>query len=206
MIGTVLGLAGGVGNMIAGGIKTAKANRERRKILEDERKRIQSQYDSEYYQDYLDRSDIQSLIKKLRDDSQERLQNAESSAVITGATPESVAAQKKAEAEGLGKSLSQIAGYGDGWKQSIADRYNQQMASLRNMGYQFNAERSANYSNMLSNAANAITGAASSVSGLVKDPQEDILNKELERSKAVMSAASSDILDKKIKIPNAFGG
>lgn len=170
MIGTIVGAAAGLANTIAGGVQTAKANKERKKLLQDERNRIQGQYDREYYQDYLSRSDIQSLVSKLQEQSKRRSENAAGTAAVMGSTPEAVAAQKQGEAEAMGQSIGQIAGYGDQWKQGVADRYNQQMSNLRGMEYQFNAERSANLSNMLRNGAMSIAGSVSGLDGVSKHP------------------------------------
>lgn len=175
MIGTIVGAAAGLANTIAGGVQTAKANKERKKLLQDEHNRIQGQYDREYYQDYLSRSDIQSLVSKLQEQSKRRSENAAGTAAVMGSTPEAVAAQKQGEAEAMGQSIGQIAGYGDQWKQGVADRYNQQMSNLRGMEYQFNAERSANLSNMLRNGAMSIAGSVSGLDGVSKHltPVED---------------------------------
>lgn len=124
--------------------------------MSEERTRIQNQYDKDYYVDYMNRSDIQSLVKKLQEQSKKRLDNAEATAVVTGTTPEAIVAQKQAESEVLGQSMSQIAGYSDQWKQQVADRYNQQMSNLMGMQLQENSQKSASYANMVSNFDNKL--------------------------------------------------
>lgn len=197
MIGAIIGAAASVGNMIGGGIKTAQANKEQKRLLQEERKRIQSQYEKDYYSDYLNRSDIQSLVKKMQDQSKKRSESAAATAVVTGGTPESIAAQQQAEAEGMGQAMSQIAGYGDQWKQGVADRYNQQMSNLNSMQYQFNSERSANYSNMLSNGAKGLAGAVTGLDGLTFNKQPT--------SAPLSAPANPGVTVPKVKIPTKFG-
>ena len=202
MIGAILGGVAGLGNMIAGGIGSAKANKERARLMSEERTRIQNQYDKDYYVDYMNRSDIQSLVKKLQDQSKKRLDNAEATAVVTGATPEAIVAQKQAESEALGQSMSQIAGYSDQWKQQVADRYNQQMSNLMGMQLQENSQKSASYANMVSNGASGIAGAVSGLDGL--------LDKSSSKASApVMTTLSAPPIQglevPKIKIPTKFG-
>ena len=80
------------------------ANRKRKKAEEAQNNALQSLnnqqtmldnlFNSEYYGDYLNRSDNQALLKKLRDQTLQQNQQMQTQSAITGATPESIAAQQ----------------------------------------------------------------------------------------------------------------
>lgn len=197
MIGAIIGAAASIGNMVAGGIKTSKENKERKRLLQEERSRIQSQYDKDYYADYMSRSDTQSLVKKIQDQSRKRSESAAATAAVMGSTPESVVAQQQAEAEGMGQAMSQIAGYGDQWKQGVADRYNQQMSNLNGMQSELSSERSANLSNMLSNGAKGLAGAVTGLDGLTFNKQPV--------SSPLSAPINPGVTVPKVKIPTKFG-
>ncbi len=139
------------------------ANRKRKKAEEAQNNALQSLnnqqtmldnlFNSEYYGDYLNRSDNQALLKKLRDQTLQQNQQMQTQSAITGATPESIAAQQNANAQMIGNTYSSIAANGANWKNNVLNNYINNSAAINDKRY--NTYMNAN--NMFQNASdNAI--------------------------------------------------
>jgi len=159
MIGAIIGAAASLGSMVAGGIGSAKENRKRNQLLQAERDRINNEYNQDYYADYMNRSDVQSLISKLREMQKTKNQNVQSAAAITGATPEAVTAEKQSNNTALENAAGNIAANADSYKQGIRDRYNAQLSGINNQYYANSQARTQNYQNMIRNGISGLAGA-----------------------------------------------
>ena len=98
----MLGLIGGglgLANSMFGGIKAAKERKRQDRIIREAKQRNEDFFNSEYYQNYMDRSDVQAAMKRVRDTMRKSNRTAAASAAVTGATPEAVVAQKQANNE-----------------------------------------------------------------------------------------------------------
>lgn len=159
MIGSIIGAAASLGSMIAGGIGGAKENRKRNQLLQAERDRINNEYNQDYYADYMNRSDVQSLMRNLREMQKTKNQNVQSAAAITGATPEAVTAEKQSNNTALENAAGNIAANSDSYKQGIRDRYNAQLSGLNSQYYANSQARSQNYQNLVRNGISGLAGA-----------------------------------------------
>ena len=66
----MLGLIGGglgLANSMFGGIKAAKERKRQDRIIREAKQRNEDFFNSEYYQNYMDRSDVQAAMKRVRD-------------------------------------------------------------------------------------------------------------------------------------------
>jgi hypothetical protein len=97
MIPLLISGAIAAGSTAAGAIKSANAAKRQRKLLAQMEAENNAWYNKEYYQDYMNRSDAQATMKRVRDFMQRRGQQAQATAAITGATPESVVARRAAD-------------------------------------------------------------------------------------------------------------
>jgi len=122
----MLGLIGGglgLANSMFGGIKAAKERKRQDRIIREAKQRNEDFFNSEYYQNYMDRSDVQAAMKRVRDTMRK------SNQTVTGATPEAVVAQKQANNEIIADAASGIQANADAYKNNVKSLYlNQQNA------------------------------------------------------------------------------
>ena len=92
-----LGLIGSLGGILAGGLGSASANRKAQKQLDKQLQENENMFKKDYYQDILNRSDVQNLLSTYRKNLSDAVRAQRNSAVVTGATPEAEAAVKKSK-------------------------------------------------------------------------------------------------------------
>ena len=88
---TILGLIGSLGGILAGGLGSASANRKAQKQLDKQLQENENVFKKDYYQDILNRSDVQNLLSTYRKNLSDAVRAQRNSAVVTGATPEAEA-------------------------------------------------------------------------------------------------------------------
>lgn len=86
---------------IFNGIKARKQRKAAEKeqknalqALDSQQTQLDNLFNSEYYGDYINRSDNQALLKNLRKQTQQLNQQTLTQSAVTGATPEAIAAQQ----------------------------------------------------------------------------------------------------------------
>ena len=94
MIGAAIGAGLKVAGSIIGGAAQARAARKQRAIIDKQKKDNEAWYNRNYYEDSTQRSDAQRAMQMARDAIKSRYNQAQASGVVTGATDESIAAQK----------------------------------------------------------------------------------------------------------------
>ena len=95
IISSVAGAAGGIAGII-------KSNQAAQQAREEQRKRDafnESMFNRQYYQDALSRSDTQNMLRNYRETMRDAIKNQQNTAVVTGETPEAVAATKRNNAK-----------------------------------------------------------------------------------------------------------
>lgn len=151
-------IIGGAGSLV-GGIMSGIQNRKNRKLVDKQLRENENLYNRDYYQDILSRSDISGLLGQARDRYAEAGRQATRTAAVTGATPESVAATKKANAEAYANAVSNVAAQSSVIKDNAQNRYlntkNQLVGSLMNQ----NAGSAGNWADAAVNSANLLLGA-----------------------------------------------
>lgn len=87
---------------IFNGIKARKQRKAAEKeqknalqALDSQQTQLDNLFNSEYYGDYINRSDSQALLKNLRKQTQQLNQQTLTQSAVTGTTPEAIAAQQK---------------------------------------------------------------------------------------------------------------
>lgn len=130
-----IGAVSGVLNSIFGA-KSARRNRRRAlNVLSDEENRLDNLFNQEYYQNYLNRSDVQGMLSTLRTYNNQQSSMLKNNAVVSGSTPEVLAVQQKQLADVYGQSVSGIAANADNWKSNILGNYNAGKSQLAGMRY-----------------------------------------------------------------------
>lgn len=125
----IISLAGG----IAGSIKSSQAAKEAK---EQQRQRDifnRSLFDKSYYQDALSRTDTQNMLRNYRETMKEAMKKQQNAAVVTGETPEAVAATKRNNAKAYADAVAGITAQNSARKDAA-------LANYQNMGNQSYAD------------------------------------------------------------------
>ena len=141
---------------IFNGIKARKQRKAAEKeqknalqALDSKQTQLDNLFNSEYYGDYINRSDSQALLKNLRKQTQQLNQQTLTQSAVTGTTPEAIAAQQKNNAETIGNTYSAIAANGAQWKNNVLNNYINHSAAINDKRY----NTYMNASNMFRNAS-----------------------------------------------------
>lgn len=118
-----LGLIGSIGSILAGGIGSAEENRKAREQLDNQIAENEQMFKKDYYQNVLERSDVQNLLRTYRNNLSDLVKAQRNKAVVTGATPESEAATKKVNAKAVSDAVSNIASMGQQIKDNAKSTY-----------------------------------------------------------------------------------
>ena len=153
---TILGLIGSLGGILAGGLGSASANRKARKQLDKQLQENENMFKKDYYQDILNRSDVQNLLSTYRKNLSDAVRAQRNSAVVTGATPEAEAAVKKVNARALSDTVGNIAAMGQQVKDNAKTNYlNQKNYLLGQKAGQY-AQNAASWTQIASNSGNLL--------------------------------------------------
>lgn len=130
-----IGAVGGIFNSIFGANSARRNRRRALNVLSEEEKRLDNLFNQEYYQNYLNRSDVQSMLSTLRIRNNQQNSMLKNNAVVSGSTPEVLAAQQKQLTDSYGQSVSSIAAGADNWKSNILENYNAGKSQVAGMRY-----------------------------------------------------------------------
>ena len=150
---------------ITGAVKSAKAARQQQQLIDEQNRKNDIWFNNEYYKDYMDRSDAQAAMERVRQTMQRQNQRIEQQAAVTGATPESVIAQKEANAGVITDAAAAIQANASNRQDKVLDAYRAKQDSLAGQQQQQYQLSEAGYSNLantgFSTAANIATSALS---------------------------------------------
>lgn len=136
MVGALIGAGLGLASSIFGGLKSKKAAEQQQQIIDEARRRNESIFNKEYYGDYMQSATAQSAMRNVRDYMKKSNERASNMAAITGATPESVVAQKEVSADAIADTAAAIQAQSDYQKQRALSNYQAQEAALDNAAIQ----------------------------------------------------------------------
>lgn len=143
--------AGGLASGIAGLAQSNKQAQEAARMQRERDEFNRNIFNRQYYQDAISRNDTQHFLRQLRNNMRDTVKQQANTAVITGQTPEAVAATKEANARAYADAIAGIdatnsqrkdaalAGYQAGKNQSFADwmrSYTQQAQNWTNFANQ----------------------------------------------------------------------
>lgn len=153
---TILGLIGSLGGILAGGLGSASASRKAQKQLDKQLQENENMFKKDYYQDILNRSDVQNLLSTYRKNLSDAVRAQRNSAVVTGATPEAEAAVKKVNARALSDTVGNISAMGQQVKDNAKTNYlNQKNYLLGQKAGQY-AQNAASWTQIASNSGNLL--------------------------------------------------
>lgn len=123
MVGAIIGAAAQVGSSIYGAVKSSQANKQAQAMIQNQRDENKRWYDQKMAEDYMQRSDVQNVLRKQRELLNEQYQRARATNVVAGGTDESLALQQQAANEAMGNTMADIAANASAYKDSIEQQY-----------------------------------------------------------------------------------
>lgn len=130
MVGALIGAGLQIGSAIYGGIKSSQANKRAMDMIQNQRAENKKWYDQKMAEDYMQRSDVQNVLRKQRELLKEQYQRARATNIVAGGTDESLALQQQAANEAMGDTMADIAANASAYKDSIEQQYRAQDAAL----------------------------------------------------------------------------
>lgn len=130
MVGQILGAATQVGASIYGAIKSSEANKRAEQLIQNQRDENKKWYDQKMAEDYMQRSEVQNVLRKQRDLLQEQYKRARATNLVAGGTDESLALQQQAANQIMGDTMGNIAANASAYKDSVEQQYRSQDAAL----------------------------------------------------------------------------
>ncbi|MDR0541655.1 MAG: hypothetical protein LBH19_05520 [Dysgonamonadaceae bacterium] len=125
----------GLGQSIYGGIQAGNARKQAEALQAQQRAENEAWFNKEYYSDYTQRADSQNLLRQMRETIADNNRRAEATAAITGATPESVQAQRNAGNKVMADTIGNLAAQGAKYKDNLMSQYLGQKYNLQNSQY-----------------------------------------------------------------------
>ena len=176
MVGQIIGAATQIGASVYGAIKSSQANKRAQQMLQNQKDENQKWYDQKMAEDYMQRSDVQNVLRKQRELLQEQYKRARATNIVAGGTDESLALQQQAANQAMGDTMANIAAQASSYKEGIENQYLENKAAL--------AEKEiANEQAKAQSIATAAGQVGSAVSGLMTGGMEKT-NKKAEEIEA----------------------
>lgn len=168
-----VGSAFGVLGNVLSGIGSAKQRKKQQELINNQIQENENIFNRDYYQDILNRSDVQNLLRNTRNRIADANKIASNTAVVTGATPESIAAQKKNYAKAYSDLVSNIASQSSLLKQQAQDKYLYNKNILLGKQADLYNDRASQWGNVASNAGKVLTSIPSLLSGEKKEKEKN---------------------------------
>lgn len=112
-----------LGSALFGAYKSAKAAKKQENEAKDQQAKENAWYRKEYYKNYLDSEEARAAMKRVEDTLNKQNQQAQATATITGATPESVIARQESDNKLLDNVATGIAANATARKNQVSDQH-----------------------------------------------------------------------------------
>lgn len=157
----------GLGGKIFGGRKSGQAMGEAEGIVDKQVSDLTTWYDTEKNRDFLQSNLGSAAMNKVLQDIEERNQQIESTAAVTGASDAAKIAQKAKSQERFGDVVKDLASYGTARKDRIEGRYRSGIGQLMGQKVNLATGRAQSAAN-LGGAGGDLISAAGSLFGSTK--------------------------------------
>ena len=149
-LGLGLGAAGSAANFIS----QAKEARKRRRALDERERENEAWYNRKYNEVGTESAAAQRALTAMRDAQQQRMNRASGAAAVSGASSESVAAEKAAANKTIGDTVSAIAARDDARKERVDDEYRRERRAIENARDNISLQKQQNMAAATSQALN----------------------------------------------------
>ena len=158
MWSAIIGGVAALGSAIYGGIKSAQANNNARRLIEQQRDDNRGWYNLRMSQDYTQRADVQAAIKRQRELLNEQYQRAKATNVVAGGTDEALALQQQAANKAVSDTMTDVAAQAANYKDNVEQQYRAQDAALNQQEVQNYQQQAAQTAQAASQGVNAGLG------------------------------------------------
>lgn len=199
MVGAAIGAAAQVGSSIYGAIKSSQANKKAMDILKAQKDENKKWYEERMSEDYLQRADVQNVLRKQRELLGEQYKRARATNVVAGGTDESLAMQQQAANEILGDTMGNIAAQAESYKEGVENQYRTTDAALaqQEMGiHQAQAKTIADAAGQVGKAVSGLVSGAGMDAANATDGAEasaDFISKQKEWSSGFEPTTKTDV-------------
>lgn len=149
-LGLGLGAAGSAANFIS----QAKEARKRRRALDERERENEAWYNRKYNEVGTESASAQRALTAMRDAQRQRMNSASGAAAVSGASSESVAAEKAAANKAIGDTVSAIAARDDARKERVEDEYRSEKRAIDNARDNISLQKQQNTAAATSQALN----------------------------------------------------
>lgn len=153
-ISTALGLAG---NIFAQG-QSARANRTVDNFIQARENRLNKDFATDYYNDFLDSSTARSALSRLNNQFKEQADALRNRTASTGATAEAALAGKDQLQKRYGDAVNNLAGLATQYKDKLKARHDAQIANLDSLKLSSLQNKAEQFGKLGQNITNAGTG------------------------------------------------
>lgn len=143
----------------AAGIGANKKAKKVGKYIGEREKENEALYQRNFNSDYMGRSDVQNLLSVIRENLSDQFKAVDQAGVVTGSTPEAIAAQKKAAGKVYSQAAGSIASNADNYKSRVEDKYWSIKTHLADQKAGLNAQQAQNWTNLSSGLSSLASGA-----------------------------------------------
>lgn len=196
MIGALIGAGIAAASSIYGGIKASNAAKKANKIESsnyiNQSDDTKNWYDRRYNEDSTQRSDAQRILTITNDAIRQRNRAAAGTAAVTGATEESVAATKAANAAAMSDATSKIAAAGEARKDQIEQEYRTRKSQLDDAHTSYGVGTEINRANNITAATQGVANAAGTLGTSIDavELQKKLANIDPDKLKALEELTS----------------
>ena len=149
-LGLGLGAAGSAANFIS----QTKEARKRAEAIDKRALENEAWYKRKYHELGTESAAANDALKKMRNAMQERMNRASGAAAVSGASSESVAAEKAAANKAIGDTVSAIAARDDARKERVDDEYRRERRAIENARDNISLQKQQNTAAATSQALN----------------------------------------------------
>lgn len=163
IIAALVSAAAAIGTTAYAGVSQSNARKKAKKELERQRLENADYFNRNYSDSYLNRSDVQEVLKNFRDQMKGQNDHLASTAKITGATPEAVAAAKASSNKVFSDVYSSIASRGSMYKDTLWNNYVNRGAGTGNAMIGMHGQEQQSAANLMSNGMKGIGSSLDSI-------------------------------------------
>lgn len=114
-----IGAAGALASSVIGAVSSANANKRAQTLIDTQHKEDKRWYEQKKNEDYMNRSEVQAVLKKQRETLDEYYKRSRATNVITGGTDEAAAMAQEAANKTIADTSTNIAAQATAYKDSL---------------------------------------------------------------------------------------
>lgn len=196
MVSAIIGGVLALGGALAGGIASAKANREAQVQIQSQKRKNRNWFDTEISKDYTQRADVQASLERMRSLYHERSKNLQGQQAVSGATEEAAAIEKEQANRAIADTTSNIAAQGAQYKDEVGREYRQMDTALTGQTIEAARQKAVNIANAVSGVSQAAGSIVASGAGASSEHKLPSLEERKAQTAALHEKTGNDIISK----------